>query len=55
MRKPTLHELYKLLMVIVTLISFYYLISNFYYKQYSLISVWHFPMLLAILLELYIY
>ena len=38
-----------------TIISFYILIDNIYYKKSSLINAWRFPMLLAILIEEYMH
>ena len=55
MRNSALYELYKVLIVIVTLISFYLLSKKLYYKEFNDINVWQFPMLVAILLEIYIY
>lgn len=39
----------------VTMLSFYILCHTYYNKQNQIIHAWHFPMLLAILIELTIY
>ncbi len=45
--------IFKYIILIATIISFYILIDNIYYKKSNLINAWVFPMLLAILIEEY--
>lgn len=51
---PTLHVAFRVLIILATLISLYLLFTQIYYKNYKSINAWHFPMLLAILVELYL-
>jgi hypothetical protein len=45
----------KISIIIAALASLYILCNVSYYKQRDKISAWQFPMLLAILIELYIF
>jgi hypothetical protein len=47
-------ELFRFVIAIALIISFYMLFMNVYYKEYREINCWRFPMLLAMLLETYI-
>ncbi len=47
-------NIFKYIIVIATILSFYILINNIYYKKSTLINAWRFPILLAILIEEYI-
>lgn len=47
--------IFKYIIIIATILSFYILMDNIYYNKPSLINAWRFPMLLAILIEQYIY
>ncbi len=51
---PTLHIMFRVLIILATLISLYLLFTQIYYKNYKSINAWQFPMLLAILVELYL-
>lgn len=42
---------FRLFLIIVTLISLYILLDNVYNKNNRIINSWQFPMLLAILIE----
>lgn len=42
---------FRLFLIIVTLISLYILLDNVYNKNHRIINSWQFPMLLAILIE----
>jgi hypothetical protein len=42
---------FRLFLIIVTLISLYILLDNVYNKNHGSINSWQFPMLLAILIE----
>lgn len=42
---------FRLFLIIVTLISLYVLLDNVYNKNHRSINSWQFPMLLAILIE----
>jgi len=43
--------IFRLFLIIVTLISLYILLDNLYNKNNKSINSWQFPMLLAILIE----
>ena len=45
---------FRLFLIIVTLISLYILVNDVYNKKNKLINSWQFPMLLAILIEEFI-
>ena len=45
----------KISTLIAALSSLYILVHLSYYKQHDKISAWQFPMLLAVLIELYIF
>jgi hypothetical protein len=45
---------FRLFLIIITLISLYILLDNVYNKNHALINSWQFPMLLAILIEEFI-
>ena len=45
------YNLFKILIVLITLVSLYMLMNQIYYKNYVMIYTWHFPMLLAICIE----
>ena len=42
--------IFKYIIVIAAILSFYILINNIYYKK-SILNAWRFPMLLAMLIE----
>ena len=44
-------QLFKILIVLITLTSLYMLAHKIYYKKYNMVYSWHFPMLLAICIE----
>jgi hypothetical protein len=43
--------IFRLLLIIVTLFSLFFLLKNIYNNTQQLINSWQFPMLLAILIE----
>ena len=45
--------IFKILIIITTLLSLYILLTAMYEKRLKIINPWRFPMLLAILIELY--
>ena len=45
---------FRLFLIVVTLISLYILLSDVYNKKNKVINSWQFPMLLAILIEEFI-
>ena len=49
-KNPIYIFIFRLFLIIVTLISLYFLLNNIYYKN-KIINSWQFPMLLAILIE----
>ena len=52
MYKHTMY-MFKILIIITTLLSLYILLDRLYVGNMSLVNAWRFPMLLAILIELY--
>ena len=42
---------FKILIVLISIVSLYILVHKLYEKNYKLIHSWHFPMLIAICLE----
>jgi len=47
-------QLFKILIVLLTLVSLYMLAHKIYYKNYQQVYSWHFPMLLAICIETFV-
>ena len=47
-------QLFKILLVLITLVSLYMLAHRLYYRNYSRVHSWHFPMLLAMCIESFI-
>jgi hypothetical protein len=54
LKNPMYIFIFRLFLIIVTLISLYKLIHNVYNRNHKLINSWQFPMLLAILIEEFI-
>jgi hypothetical protein len=53
MRKQAIY-LFKLLIILITLVSLFILIHKVYHKEYHLVHTWQFPMLFAICIETFI-
>ncbi len=53
MRKNAV-TLFKILLILITLVSLFILIHKLYFKEYYLVHSWHFPMLFAICIETFI-
>lgn len=53
-KNPMYIFIFRLFLIIVTLISLYILVNDIYNKKNKLINSWQFPMLLAILIEEFI-
>ena len=53
-KNPMYIFIFRLFLIIVTLISLYILVNDIYNKKNKLIKSWQFPMLLAILIEEFI-
>ena len=47
-------QLFKILLVLITLVSLYMLAHKIYYKTYYHVYSWHFPMLLAMCIESFV-
>jgi uncharacterized membrane protein YuzA (DUF378 family) len=47
-------HLLRILIGLAALISLYVLLNHIYKKEYQIMNCWQFPMLLAILIELYV-
>lgn len=54
LKNPIYIFIFRLFLIIVTLISLYTLLNEVYHKKNKLINSWQFPMLLAILIEEFI-
>ena len=55
MPKHLIYEAFRFTILFATLLSLFILIEAYYDRRHYLINAWHFPMLLAIVIELYIY
>ena len=53
-KNPLYIFIFRLFLIIVTLISLYILVNDVFNKKNKLINSWQFPMLLAILIEEFI-
>ena len=47
-------QLFIILLILTTIVSFYILMHKIYYKKYHQVRCWHFPMLFAICIETFI-
>ena len=47
-------NIFKILVILITLVSLFILIHKIYFKDYHLIDSWHFPMLFAICIETFL-
>lgn len=54
LKNPMYIFVFRLFLIIVTLISLYILLNDVYNRKNKLINSWQFPMLLAILIEEFI-
>lgn len=54
LKNPMYIFVFRLFLIVVTLISLYILLSDVYNKKNKVINSWQFPMLLAILIEEFI-
>jgi hypothetical protein len=50
----TANTMFKILIVLITIVSLYILMCKVYRKEYKIVNSWQFPMLFAICIETFI-
>ena len=47
-------NIFKILVILITLVSLFILIRKLYFREFHLVHSWHFPMLFAICIETFL-